>query len=125
MWHFFPDYLSLVKLGRVIWNCILRMKTILSLHFYQRKTVKSKSDVIGSILQTPHDEVSEFLPVEVKIFDRPALVNMLPPSNCKTFLGYSCEVYVPYLESQSRLVAKLDLVWDCYFEDSLKGRSPK
>ena len=46
---------------------------------------------------------------------------MLPPSNCKTFLDYSCEVFVPYLQSQSRLVARVDLVWDRYFDDSLKG----
>ena len=84
---------------------------------------KSKSDVIDSILQTPHGEISECPPVEVKIFDGPALVNMLPPSNCKTFLNYSGEVFVPYLESQSRLVARVDLVWDRYFDDSLKGTS--
>ena len=59
----------------------------------------------------------------MKIFDGPALVNMLSPSNCKTFLDYSHEVFVPYLESQSCLVARVDLVWDCYFEYSLKGKT--
>ena len=46
---------------------------------------------------------------------------MQPPSNCKTFLGYSFEIFVPYLESQSCLVAIVDLVWDRYFDNSLKG----
>ena len=53
------------------------------------RPAKSKSDVIDSILQTTHGEISECPPVEVKVFDGPALFNMLPPSNCKTFLDYS------------------------------------
>ena len=85
------------------------------------RPAKSKSDVIDSILKTPHGEISKCHPVEVKIFDGPALVNMLLPSNCKTFLDYSCEVFVPFLESQSRLVARVNLVWDRYFDDSIKG----
>ena len=85
------------------------------------RQAKSKSDVIDSILQTPHAEISECTPVEMKIFDGPALINMLSPSNCKTFLDYSCEVFVPYIGSQSRLVARVYLVRDRYFDDSLKG----
>ena len=78
------------------------------------RPAKSKSDVIDSILKTPHGEISKCHPVEVKIFDGPALLNMLLPSNCKTFLDYSCEVFVPFLESQNRLVARVNLVWDRY-----------
>ena len=61
------------------------------------KPAKSKSDVIDSILQIPYGKIRECPPIEVKICDGPALVNMLPPSNCKNFLDYSCEVFVPYL----------------------------
>lgn len=44
MWYFFPNYLFLVKLGRVIWNGFLLMKTNLSLHLYHRKTIIDRGE---------------------------------------------------------------------------------
>ena len=61
-------------------------------------------------------------PVECKIFDGPAIANILPPvSNCKTFSQYAREVFVPYLKSQARSLQRIDLVFDRYFKNSLKS----
>lgn len=63
---------------------------------------KVKSGVINCVLKTGHARSSETSCIDVKIFDGPALVNMLPPTNCKTFLDYTNNVFLPNVETHSK-----------------------
>ena len=58
--------------------------------------------------------------MDVKIIDGAALVNMLPPRNCKTFMDYATSVFEPYVLGQAERVHRLDVVWDRYTPSSLK-----
>lgn len=84
---------------------------------------KAKSGVIDFVLKTGHANSSETPCVDFKIFDGPALVNMLSPTNCKTLLDYANNVFLPYIETHRKTVNRVDLVWDRYFDKSLKGRT--
>ena len=70
-----------------------------------------------------HTERSERPAVDAKIFDGPAIVNMLKPNDSKTFDGYVSSVIQPFIEHHLRTAARLDLVFDRYFKDSLKSHT--
>ena len=53
--------------------------------------------------------------VDAKVFDGPAVVHYLQPGTCATFDDYANDVFVPYM------VRRVDIVWDIYRPDSLKG----
>ena len=55
------------------------------------------------------------------IIDGAAIVQMLHPKNSRSFSEYASDVFIPYIMSQFRNATRLDLVWDRYVEDSLKG----
>ena len=59
-------------------------------------------------------------PPDVKVLDGAALVNMLPPRQCKTFDEYARTVFLLYIIPQTQKVERLDIVWDCYNPTSLK-----
>ena len=66
--------------------------------------------------------VSEEAPsVEAVIIDGAALVNMLRPGTSKTCDEYASIVFLPYTCRQLELVNRIDVVWDVYIADSLKG----
>jgi len=46
---------------------------------------------------------------------------MLIPSIVKSFNEYAHEVFTPYILSKFQQTTRLDLVWDRYLPDSLKG----
>ena len=46
---------------------------------------------------------------------------MMKSAAAKTFDEYSQQVFIPYIFSQLRSVSRVDLVWDTYKDDSLKG----
>ena len=48
---------------------------------------------------------------------------MIRPVNCKTFEEYARNVFSNYFKSHSKSVVRYDLVWDRYFDNSLKGRT--
>ena len=78
----------------------------------------TKSDLLDCLPITSNIDI----PVpEVRILDGAVIVNILPPTGCKTFLDYAEKVFVPYLEYQASNVERLDLVWDVYIESSLKN----
>ena len=62
--------------------------------------------------------------VDVKVIDVAALVHMLDPNKSvtpvKTFKEYSLFVFVPYIIHKLKEIARIDVVWDIYKEDSLK-----
>ena len=49
------------------------------------------------------------------------VVQILKPRMTKTFDKFAQQVFIPYLEIQLRNVSRLDLAWDMYISDSLKG----
>ena len=57
--------------------------------------------------------------VDVKVFDAAAIVNMLQPGKSKTFKDYAT-VFLDYVIKQAQNVKRVDLIWDRYFENSLK-----
>ena len=58
--------------------------------------------------------------VDEKVFDGAAVVNMLPPGKSKTFKDYATSVFVNYVIKQAQNIKRIDLIWDQYFENSLK-----
>ena len=59
--------------------------------------------------------------IDAKILDGAAIVNMLPPIECKTFADYANNIFIPYLQNQLKSIQRLDLVWDRYIPNSLKN----
>ena len=59
--------------------------------------------------------------VEAVIIDGAALVNMLKSDTSRTFNEYAATVFLPYIRRQLDTVKRIDVVWDVYLKDSLKG----
>ena len=55
------------------------------------------------------------------VFDGAAIVQMLKPAASKTFEDYAQQIFIPYMSMKLQTVSRLDLVWDTYRADSLKG----
>ena len=55
------------------------------------------------------------------VVDGAVIVQTLKPAVAKNFDYYAQDVFVPYLSSKLQTVSRLDLVWDRYIADSLKG----
>ena len=49
------------------------------------------------------------------------MVQMLNPGTAKTFLDYVEQVFLPYVSAQLENTTRVDIVWDVYQTDSLKG----
>jgi len=49
------------------------------------------------------------------------IIQLLKPATAKTFNEYAQQFFVPYILSKLRQATRLDLVWDHYITDSLKG----
>ena len=84
-------------------------------------TIPSFAGIIESILVAGHTERNDSPAVDAKVFDGPAIVNMLRPNDCKTFADYISSVIQPYIEFHLRSAMRIDLVFDRYFKDSLKS----
>ncbi|QQP58333.1 uncharacterized protein LOC103506659 [Caligus rogercresseyi] len=50
-----------------------------------------------------------------------AIVQMLKPAASKTFEEYAHQMFFPYISTKLQTVSRLDLIWDTYLADSLKG----
>ena len=85
------------------------------------RPAKTKSGIIECLMNTEHEHSCETPSVDAKIFDGPCIVNMLRPTECRTFSEYAANIFLPYVKLQLRSVRRVDLVWDRYFSDSLKG----
>ena len=55
------------------------------------------------------------------VLDGAVVVQMLKPAEAKNFEDYAQDVFVPYMSSKLQTASRLDLVWDRYIADSLKG----
>ena len=82
------------------------------------KLPKKKSEIL-QCLECDKD-VTESPDVDAKIIDGAAIINMLRPSTGKTFQDYANNTFIPFIAHLLKNVKRLDLVWDRYFDDSLK-----
>ena len=57
---------------------------------------------------------------DVKVFDGPAVVQSLPLNDAKTFGEYT-ENFIRWTNHQLQGCKRIDVVWDLYKENSLKG----
>ena len=57
------------------------------------------------------------------VLDGAAIIQMMKPAAAKTYDEYAQEIFIPYISSHLRSVSRVDLVWDTYKHDSLKGIS--
>jgi len=55
------------------------------------------------------------------VLDGAAIILMTKPAAVKTFDEYAKHVFIPYISSQMLCVLRVDLGWDTYTDDSLKG----
>ena len=77
-----------------------------------------KSDLITCV---EVETILERPSVDAIAIDAAAVANMLPPGKCKTFKEYAESVFLPHIiNHQTQNVKRIDLVWDRYFENSLK-----
>ena len=87
----------------------------------------SKSDLLQCLVGDDDDsDENENVHVEpvnatAIILDGAAIVQMLKPGTSKTFKEYSEQVFLPYVKSQLQKANRIDITWDRYFTDSLKG----
>ena len=85
------------------------------------RPAKSKSGIVDCLLPNEDSMPCESPPVDCKVFDGPALANILSPeSNCISFIQFAKEMFISYLKFHTKSVQRLDLVFDRYLEDSLK-----
>jgi hypothetical protein len=56
-----------------------------------------------------------------KIFDGAAIVHSLPTSQACTFDEYGDNIFLPWMKQQLQNSERIDIVWDIYKQDSLKG----
>ena len=57
---------------------------------------------------------------DVKVFDGPAIVHTLPRGGSSTFGEYSSNIFLPWTIRQLQDCKRIDVVWDVYYEESLK-----
>ena len=60
-------------------------------------------------------------PVDALILDGAVIVQMLVPKQVNTFGEYFENIFKPYILKQLQTVVRLDVIWDVYRQDSLKG----
>ena len=59
--------------------------------------------------------------VDARFLDGAAVIQMLNPGTSKTFLDYAEQVFLPYVSTQLENTTRVDIVWDVYQTDNLKG----
>ena len=79
-----------------------------------------KSDLL-ICMEELSEAQSDVPPSTCIILDGAAIIQMLRPGAAKNFDEYAHQVFIPYISSQHRNASRLDLVWDIYLADSLKG----
>jgi hypothetical protein len=81
---------------------------------------KKKSELVDCLLGDGTAAQSTRETVNVTIIDGAVAVNMIRPSKETTFEDYASKSFLPYIETQSRLVDRIDVVWDVYVQNSPK-----
>ena len=77
------------------------------------------SDIIKSI--KPFVAQDEEIVFKCKVFDGGALVHLLKPAPFSTFHQYAENILIQYICVKSNNVNLVGIVWDQYFDNSLKN----
>ena len=72
-------------------------------------------------LKSDQPETTGAPEVDATIVNGAAVVQMLNPALATTFGEYANIVFGAYISNQLKKVNRLDIVWDVYIPDSLKG----
>lgn len=94
-----------------------------SLSSYGQLRLGKKSDLMGCLEQHAQGTCNVRPPTDATIMDGAVLVNLLRPGGCKTFGDYALKVFIPYVQREHSLALRVDIVWDQYYENSLKGQT--
>ena len=79
-----------------------------------------KADLLHCLESSqPEDRSAPLL--DATVLDGAAIVQMLNCGTSKTFQEYADTVFAPYIYTQLQKNCRVDLVWDVYLPDSLKG----
>ena len=86
----------------------------------------TKSELIECLLEQINIPITQQHPqVDAVALDGGAIIHMLSPGLAKTFKQYTSEVFMPFLQQKLEYVKRLDLVFDQYFNNSLKTATRK
>ena len=88
-------------------------------------------NLLSSIKQPPPSESVEALSakpsqldipsVDTKIFDGAAVIHFLSTAGVSTFEDFAEKVFLPYINQQLEDTDRVDIVWDTYLSNSIKG----
>ena len=82
--------------------------------------LRTKSDLLTCLREL--EGHSEETPVTTcTVLDGAAIVKMLKPGSASNFAEYASQIFTPYVCSKFQNASRVDLVWDKYMEDTLKG----
>ncbi len=87
--------------------------------------IGTKADLLPFLenLIDQSDSLSSTLHPDVIILDGAAVVNFLKPPVASTFDDYGHKVFLPYVLSQVNRANRVDIIWDQYFNNSLKSQT--
>ena len=81
------------------------------------------SDLMGCLEQhvkSPRDSRPE---TDVSIMDCAVLVNIFRPEGCKPFGDNAANLFVTHIKREQNKAQRVDIVWDQYFDNSLKAQT--
>ena len=81
-----------------------------------------KADLLHCLESSQSEDRSAPL-LDATVLDGAAIVQMLNCGTSKTFQEYADTVFAPYISTQLQKNCCVDLVWDVYLPDSLKGKT--
>lgn len=96
-----------------------------SLSQHGKLRLGTKADLLPCLenLIEQTDSLPLSLHPDVIILDGAAVVNFLKPRVSSTFDDYAHKVFLPYVISQLNRANRVDIVWDRYFNNSLKSQT--
>ena len=76
-----------------------------------------------SILETGHEMPNSVPTVDSLVIDGPSLVYSKQPRQSRTFDDYANDIILPHIKSLPQSHLRVDVVFDGYYDDSLKGET--
>ena len=76
-----------------------------------------------SILETGHEMPNSVPTVDSLVIDGPSLVYSKQPRQSRTFDDYANDIILPHIKSLQQSHLRVDVVFDGYYDDSLKGET--
>ena len=76
-----------------------------------------------SILETGHEMPNSVPTVDSLVIDGASLVYSKQPGQSRTFDDYANDIILPHIKSLAQSHLRVDVVFDVYYDDSLKGET--